>query len=289
MASRGEAPLAPPINSLTHLPGIGPNPANDAITPARPTSSNEPSSSGNTLAGEDEKHHPAGEKSGVKRSANSSMDHITDLGSGPGVSVRGGKEQFAALERRFSNLSQRSDDLQRQTTRRSVLSAFNKTGRVASNTLSAPDVEPNENEKTEDDFDLAGTLRTGRQRSDAAGIKHKSVGVVWDGLEVIGAGGLKINIRAFPNAITEQFLMPVLSVLGLFGYKPFESKPRTILYPNSGLLRPGEMCLVLGRPGSGCSTFLKAITNQRDSFVSVNGDVQYAGVGWQEMAKNYAG
>ncbi len=35
----------------------------------------------------------------------------------------------------------------------------------------------------------------------------------------------------------------------------------------------GEMLLVLGRPGSGCSTFLKAVTNKRDSFAGVEGDV----------------
>jgi ATP-binding cassette subfamily G (WHITE) protein 2 (SNQ2) len=99
----------------------------------------------------------------------------------------------------------------------------------------------------------------------------------------------QINIRNFSSAVIEQFLLPALSVLGLFGYKPFASKPRTILHKNSGVLRPGEMCLVLGRPGSGCSTFLKSITNQRDSFMHVNGEVDYAGVGWKEMKKQFAG
>lgn len=83
--------------------------------------------------------------------------------------------------------------------------------------------------------------------------------------------------------------MPVLAVLGLFGYKPFESKPRTILQKSSGVLKPGEMCLVLGRPNAGCSTFLKAIANQRDSYLHVNGNVEYAGVGWKEMGKRYGG
>jgi ATP-binding cassette subfamily G (WHITE) protein 2 (SNQ2) len=83
--------------------------------------------------------------------------------------------------------------------------------------------------------------------------------------------------------------MPALAILGLFGYKPFATKPKTILHKNSGLLKPGEMCLVLGRPGSGCSTFLKSITNQRETYMAVNGDVSYAGVGWKEMKKLYAG
>jgi len=144
--------------------------------------------------------------------------------------------------------------------------------------------------KTEDDeFNLADVLRSGRDKSDQSGIKRKKVGVVWEDLEVIGGGGLKINIRNFVSAIVEQFLMPVLMILGWFGYKPFATKPKTILHSSSGVMKPGEMCLVIGRPGSGCSTFLKSITNQREGYLNVNGDVQYAGVGWKEMHKLYAG
>ena len=49
------------------------------------------------------------------------------------------------------------------------------------------------------------------------------------------------------------------------------------------------MCLVLGCPGSGCSTFLKVIANQRDGYVSVQGDVKYAGIDAHEMARRYKG
>lgn len=52
---------------------------------------------------------------------------------------------------------------------------------------------------------------------------------------------MKINIRAFPNAIAEQFIMPVISLLGLFGYNPLAPKPNTILHKNSGVLKPGQM------------------------------------------------
>jgi ABC-type multidrug transport system ATPase subunit len=49
------------------------------------------------------------------------------------------------------------------------------------------------------------------------------------------------------------------------------------------------MVLVLGRPGAGCSSFLKTITNQRGSFAAIDGDVQYAGFGAEEFGKRYAG
>jgi ATP-binding cassette, subfamily G (WHITE), member 2, SNQ2 len=64
---------------------------------------------------------------------------------------------------------------------------------------------------------------------------------------------------------------------------------RTILHPSSGLLKPGEMCLVLGCPGSGCTTFLRTITNQREGYANVGGKVLYAGMNADEMAKFYKG
>jgi ATP-binding cassette subfamily G (WHITE) protein 2 (SNQ2) len=49
------------------------------------------------------------------------------------------------------------------------------------------------------------------------------------------------------------------------------------------------MCLVLGCPGSGCTTFLKAISNQREEFANVSGNVAYAGIDAAQMAKYYKG
>lgn len=235
---------------------------------------------------------PLPRKVGQHDSARSSQDHVAELGEGR-VSVRRGKEEFAALERRFSNISQRSQELQRQSTRRSTrsmsISGFHRPEKTITNQSQQQDGGEKGIKTEDDEFNLADVLRSGRERSDQSGIKHKKVGVVWEDLEVVGGGGMRINIRNFVSAIIEQFLMPMLTILGWFGYKPFAPKPKTILHSSSGVLKPGEMCLVLGRPGSGCSTFLKSITNQRDGYMEVNGDVQYAGVGWKEMRKLYAG
>lgn len=54
-------------------------------------------------------------------------------------------------------------------------------------------------------------------------------------------------------------------------------------------MEPGEMCLVLGCPGSGCSSFLKTIANERASYAAVSGDVRYAGIDNLEMKKHYKG
>jgi ABC-type multidrug transport system ATPase subunit len=50
---------------------------------------------------------------------------------------------------------------------------------------------------------------------------------------------------------------------------------RYLLKDFSGLLHPGEMMLVVGRPGSGCSTFLKALADLTGAYAGVEGDVFY--------------
>ena len=71
--------------------------------------------------------------------------------------------------------------------------------------------------------------------------------------------------------------------------KEDSSPTQTILHPQSGVVKPGEMCLVLGCPGAGCTTFLKAIANERTDYAGVLGDVRYAGIDAEEMAKMYKG
>ena len=64
---------------------------------------------------------------------------------------------------------------------------------------------------------------------------------------------------------------------------------KQINFRSSGVLKPREMCLVLGCPGSGCSTFLKTIADQRDGYLNVSGEVLYAGIDANEMLKHYKG
>jgi ATP-binding cassette subfamily G (WHITE) protein 2 (SNQ2) len=47
--------------------------------------------------------------------------------------------------------------------------------------------------------------------------------------------------------------------------------------------------VVLGRPGSGCSTFLKTIANQRSEYHAVEGEVCYDSFTPEDIAKQYRG
>jgi ATP-binding cassette subfamily G (WHITE) protein 2 (SNQ2) len=138
----------------------------------------------------------------------------------------------------------------------------------------------------EDDFELGDFMREGYFEN------AKKVGVVYKGLTVKGAGSTATFAKTVPDAILGTFgpdlyhlitrFIPALR----FGR---HQQTRTLIHDFSGMLRHGEMMLVLGRPGSGCSTFLKTIANNRESYASVEGDVSYGGIPAEQQKKQFRG
>lgn len=117
--------------------------------------------------------------------------------------------------------------------------------------------------------------------------KTRHVGLVFKNLTVKGMG----LGAALQPTLSDPFLgLPRLLMALLRGKKATGKPPvRTILNDFTGCVRPGEMLLVLGRPGSGCSTFLKVLANQRYGFTSIDGDVTYGGTDSRTMGKHYRG
>ncbi|EXJ55394.1 ATPase [Cladophialophora yegresii CBS 114405] len=74
---------------------------------------------------------------------------------------------------------------------------------------------------------------------------------------------------------------------GLVGHKGHRVD---ILRNFEGVVQPGEMLVVLGPPGSGCSTFLKTITGETHGF-SLGDDsyINYQGISYKQMHKNFKG
>lgn len=67
-----------------------------------------------------------------------------------------------------------------------------------------------------------------------------------------------------------------------------QNPTKTIVQGVSGVVFPGETLLVLGQPGSGCSTTLKVIANERESYGKVDGNVAYSCISSEEMHRKYA-
>jgi ATP-binding cassette subfamily G (WHITE) protein 2 (PDR) len=82
---------------------------------------------------------------------------------------------------------------------------------------------------------------------------QRRAGIVWKNLKVCGSGSA-INLQ---KNVGSLLLAPLR--LGEFLGKGPE---KTILNEFDGVLKAGEMLVVLGRPGSGCSTLLKSLMGE---------------------------
>ncbi|KAJ3718556.1 ABC-2 type transporter-domain-containing protein [Lentinula raphanica] len=189
----------------------------------------------------------------------------------------------SSAERQFNELSRQ---LSRQySIKKSTLAT------ASVETAQVNDIEKGAEE--EESFDLREYLTSSNDANQQAGIQHKRVGVTWEDLQVdvIGGDNSKFFIRTFANALLGFVISPITLIWSFIApLLPQKNLPtKSILHKSSGVLKPGEMCLVLGCPGAGCTTFLKTIANQREEYANVSGQVLYAGMDAAEMAKYYKG
>ncbi|KAF8638207.1 hypothetical protein AX16_010553 [Volvariella volvacea WC 439] len=131
-------------------------------------------------------------------------------------------------------------------------------------------------------FDFERVLRDTVQRRDEAQIKSRELGVMFRDLKVIGVGASSsyqptLGSMFSPSAIVEN--------ISTMRHPPLKN----ILQGFEGVVRPGEMLLVLGSPGSGCSTFLKTLSNHRDEYYSVEGQVMYDSITPKDMQNHFRG
>jgi ATP-binding cassette subfamily G (WHITE) protein 2 (SNQ2) len=208
-------------------------------------------------------------------------------------------EDFEALRKALSSVSRQSErpdtgisrTLSRKNTHRSTQrrQSFGHSDR-------AVDDEPGDigaaaaGEK--DEFELDQFMKEGHFEKRKDGRSAKKVGVVWKNLTVKGLGSTATFARTLPDAIMGTFGPDLYKIIS--GFIPAlklsrHSQTRTLLHDFSGVVKDGEMMLVLGRPGSGCSTFLKAIANNRESYASVEGQVSYGGIPADKQKKQFRG
>lgn len=114
------------------------------------------------------------------------------------------------------------------------------------------------------------------ERDEAAGFKRRELGVTWQNLSV--------EVLAAEAAVKENMISQ-FNVARLI--KDFRRKPplKSILSNSHGCVKPGEMLLVLGRPGSGCTTLLKMLANRREGYKNITGDVRFGNMTPQEASK----
>ncbi|KAJ1985306.1 ATP-binding cassette transporter snq2 [Dimargaris verticillata] len=123
--------------------------------------------------------------------------------------------------------------------------------------------------------------------------RRKELGLVFSNLSVYGDATGERHIEKVYTPLfhmltgVPKFLWRLFTFQGLSNKKSEPTKP--ILHNVNGYVRPGEMLLVLGKPGAGCSTLLRVLGNQRNSYKDITGEVSYGGVSPKEMHKHYRG
>ena len=230
-----------------------------------------------------------------------------DVG-GP-VSHRMAMQDYEALQRELTTLSKtqskssaRSDGrrlsrvLTSQSRRSKVTRARTRASTRGSATEPDDDLEAGDAQDAadlEEDFELGGFMKEGHfEKRTEAGESAKKVGVVYKKLTVKGVGSKATFVRTLPDAILGTFGPDLYHILS--GYIPAlrfgkQGQTRDLIHHFTGVVRDGEMMLILGRPGSGCSTFLKVIANERKSYAQVTGDIHYGGISAAEQVKHYRG
>ncbi|KAF9088861.1 hypothetical protein BGX23_007058 [Mortierella sp. AD031] len=143
------------------------------------------------------------------------------------------------------------------------------------------------------DFDLTNYLKDVLPRAEDAGIKRRNLGVAWENLEVLGEGVGAQYIKDFSDPFIglSNLINPYFWAKKAFSKAEAQPKTitRTILHPMNGFCKDGEMILVLGRPGAGCSTLLRVLANDRKNYKSVDGEVTYGPFSSDEIRDHHRG
>ncbi|KAL8735882.1 MAG: hypothetical protein Q9181_002631 [Wetmoreana brouardii] len=123
----------------------------------------------------------------------------------------------------------------------------------------------------------------GLQSRDPERYPQRIAGVAYRNLNVSGFGSPLDYQKTFGNY--------PLEILNLFNTITGRGKRKIqILRDFEGLVRSGEMLVVLGRPGSGCSTFLKTITGETGGFhIDQGSEINYQGIPMKTMHEDFRG
>jgi len=133
------------------------------------------------------------------------------------------------------------------------------------------------------EFDLYKWLRLFMHKLDEENVKGARAGVVFKNLGVSGSGAA-VQLQ---QTVAGMFLQPFRMLSSITSKK---SDHKQILRNFNGFLKSGELLIVLGRPGSGCSTFLKSICGETHGLALDEGsNIHYNGVSQKQMMKEFKG
>jgi len=134
-------------------------------------------------------------------------------------------------------------------------------------------------------FSARAWARNVARAAKETGHGFRKVGLCFQNLNVFGYG----TPTDFQKDVANVWLALPSTVRRIFCSTAGQTRI-DILRHFDGLIRPGEMCVVLGPPGSGCSTLLKSISGDTDGiYVEKDSYFNYHGLSAQEMHRHHRG
>ncbi|KAL9057263.1 MAG: hypothetical protein Q9162_002467 [Coniocarpon cinnabarinum] len=224
----------------------------------------------------DETSDPGADEKGIEQTSSSSED-----------------DEKAELARRDNEVHQLARRYTQESTRSGVTKKSGRTG--SSTSLATAGVAGDDPFHGKDDSVLdphsanfkprvwAKSLLNLQSR-DPEKYKSRTAGYSFQNLNAHGFGSATDYQKSVGNVL--------LDIVGLARKALRLDKPRRIdiLRNLEGVVQPGEMLVVLGPPGSGCSTFLKTVAGETHGFFLENGsELNYQGIAPKQMHKNFRG
>ncbi|KAL4861099.1 hypothetical protein BDV12DRAFT_180739 [Aspergillus spectabilis] len=178
------------------------------------------------------------------------------------------------------DMEEEVEEMARQLTRRST--------HVSTNNVTNPFFEENIESTLHpgsDSFRVKDWIRSllAAQANDPDRFRRRTAGVAFKNLSVHGFGS--------PTDYQKDVFNAVLSIGALFRkFTKTGVQKVQILHEFDGLVRSGEMLLVLGRPGSGCTTFLKTIAGEMNGIYATDeAYMNYQGISAHDMQQRFRG
>jgi ABC-type multidrug transport system fused ATPase/permease subunit len=146
-------------------------------------------------------------------------------------------------------------------------------------------VEADAFDTTRPDWSFAQHLARQLEQGDTYGQlpKASKTSLLFENLEVFGLGAG----ATYQNTVGTGLQTPITALKKLMRY--VKNPEKTILHGIDGVVREGQMLLVLGRPGSGCTTLLKSLAGFTEEYHRWNGSVRYNGVDISIVKERFRG
>ncbi|KAF2442952.1 hypothetical protein P171DRAFT_433323 [Karstenula rhodostoma CBS 690.94] len=137
-----------------------------------------------------------------------------------------------------------------------------------------PSVDPGS-----DSFQLPKFLKMFRNQIEGSGHSMMQVGIAYKNLNIYGKGEALQLQKTVGNSFMVQDMI-----------KGSKTQHKHILRNFDGMVKSGEMLIVLGRPGSGCSTLLKTMCGELHGLeMDDKSIVHYNGIPQKDMMKEFKG